>query len=1376
MESFEPSFQQDLNGDGTIGVPASPPPTVIEAFGSTSLLAEGNNYFLQPNGGSAVELSFGGAPVVAGQFDQNGGNWVPIGAEQTANGYEVAWKVTGADQFTVWYTDSSGNYLSSAFNSASGTSATLESFEPSFQQDLNGDGTIGAPASSPPTVIEAFGSTSLLAEGSNYFLQPNGGSAVELSFGGAPVVAGQFDQNGGNWVPIGAEQTANGYEVAWKVTGADQFTVWNTDSSGNYLSSAFNSASGTSATLESFEPSFQQDLNGDGTIGVPGATSSPQFVYEGVDSNGAQLYDVTWDTLGSHPFAVRVLAPDHPSTDYPHSFLFALPVEPGLAQSTYGSGLDQLRQLDVQNQYNATIVEPIFPIDSWYADNPLNPTIDYETFTGTLLPAWIDSNFGTGGTDKNLLIGFSKSGYGALDLLFKHSSTFDAAAAWDFPADMATYDAFGSSSSGDYGTDANFQNNYRMTGNFIDSWKAPFTTEDRIWISGYDVFQADVADFDALLTSHGVLNTLSPQTLNAHTWSGGWLPDAVAGLYGLGQVDTTPPTETISTTINADTGATGTITSGGVTKDNTLGLSGTVSDAGGVSSVQIYDGATLLGLATVSSGNWSYTTPALLGGSHSFTAKATDNAGNTTTTSAVTATVDTTPPTETISTTINTDTGATGTITSGGVTKDNTLGLSGTVSDANGVSSVQIYDGATLLGLATVSSGNWSYTTAALLDGSHSFTAKATDNAGNTTTTSAVTATVDTAPPTETISTTINTDTGATGTITSGGVTKDNTLGLSGTVSDANGVSSVQIYDGATLLGLATVSSGNWSYTTPALLAGSHSFTAKASDNASNTTTTSAVTATVDTLAPTLTSIVATPATAALNAGKTVNLTANFSEVVAVGSGTPTLNLNDGGTATYVSGSSSSALTFTYTIAAGQNTSDLQVNGFNGAIIQDGAGNSANLSGITAANPVNPTGTLKIDTTAPTVISVVASPSTGTIATGKTVKINLNMNENVTVATSAGKPMLLLNDGGTATYASGSGTSSLVFNYKVPSGQGTPDLQVIGIELPASGAIQDPAGNNARLAGAAADMKLQIGSVTTNATNATISGTQTLELFGASAENIGFASGSTGTLQLDAATSYTGKVSGLALGNALDLANVAYTAGMTAGYQPNTSGPAGGLLTVGSANIALLGNYTASMFVASSDGHGGTNVVDPPLTSTTHTVAAGQVTTDLAVSGIELPTTGSIRDLAGKKARLSGADVNLGLEVNSKPLAITGSTDLQLLGPSNANVAFDAGSRGTLTFDDSQAYTGTVAGLAAGNHIDLADISFGAHTTLGYTPNDSNSGGGLTASDGSHIAKIALLGQYAAASFAMASDGHGGTLITDRPELVAEAQLTKPHA
>src|SRR6516162_7339365 len=100
---------------------------------------------------------------------------------------------------------------------------------------------------------------------------------------------------------------------------------------------------------------------------------------------------------------------------------------------------------------------------------------------------------------------------------------------------MSAYDNYGSSSSGDYGTDANFQNNYRMTGTFIDAWKTPFATQDRILISEGDVFQSDVADFDALLSSHGVLHTLLTQTSDSHSWPGGWLSNAVAGLYGLEQ-------------------------------------------------------------------------------------------------------------------------------------------------------------------------------------------------------------------------------------------------------------------------------------------------------------------------------------------------------------------------------------------------------------------------------------------------------------------------------------------------------------------------------------------------------------------------------------------------------------------------------------------------------------------------------------------------------------------------------------------------------------------------------------------------------------------------------------------------------------------------
>ena len=96
------------------------------------------------------------------------------------------------------------------------------------------------------------------------------------------------------------------------------------------------------------------------------------------------------------------------------------------------------------------------------------------------------------------------------------------------------------------------------------------------------------------------------------------------------------------------------------------------------------------------------------------------------------------------------------------------------------------------LGAATIVAGNWSFTTLALTDGSHSFTAKATDNAGNITTTAAVTATVDTTAPSETISARSAPTPARPRRSASGGLTKDNTLALSGTVSDTNGVSSVQ--------------------------------------------------------------------------------------------------------------------------------------------------------------------------------------------------------------------------------------------------------------------------------------------------------------------------------------------------------------------------------------------------------------------------------------------------------------------------------------------------------------------------------------------------------------------------------------------------------
>jgi hypothetical protein len=115
----------------------------------------------------------------------------------------------------------------------------------------------------------------------------------------------------------------------------------------------------------------------------------------------------------------------------------------------------------------------------------------------------------------------------------------------------------------------------------------------------------------------------------------------------------------------------------------------------------------------------------------------------------------------------------------------------------------------------------------------------------------------------------------------------------------------------------------------------------------------------------------------ALNAGKVVTLTVNFSTAVVVGTigGSPTLALNDGGSASYAGGSGSNALVFSYTVAAGQNTADLIVSSLNlnGATIRDGAGAAADIS---AAANYNPAGTLRIDTAAPSAPTGLALDST----------------------------------------------------------------------------------------------------------------------------------------------------------------------------------------------------------------------------------------------------------------------------------------------------------------------------------------------------------------------------------------------------------------
>jgi len=252
--------------------------------------------------------------------------------------------------------------------------------------------------------------------------------------------------------------------------------------------------------------------------------------YLSTDANGVASYDVISANNGPGPQVLRILQPTNPAPGVAHNFLFVLPVLAGL-DNTYGDGLQVLQGLDAQDKYNLTIVEPTFSIDPWYADNPTNPDLQEETYLTQELAPWVKANLATSGTEQNWLIGFSKSGIGGADLILKHPNIFTLAATWDFPADMAAYDQFGSDSAASYGTDANFQANYRLTTAFVDAHKAPFLTNNRIWLGSSPTYGADMADYDALLTAEGIAHTTAPQQSIAHRWDSGWVPAALAALH-----------------------------------------------------------------------------------------------------------------------------------------------------------------------------------------------------------------------------------------------------------------------------------------------------------------------------------------------------------------------------------------------------------------------------------------------------------------------------------------------------------------------------------------------------------------------------------------------------------------------------------------------------------------------------------------------------------------------------------------------------------------------------------------------------------------------------------------------------------------------------
>ncbi|MFL6332458.1 MAG: HYR domain-containing protein [Pyrinomonadaceae bacterium] len=779
-------------------------------------------------------------------------------------------------------------------------------------------------------------------------------------------------------------------------------------------------------------------------------------------------------------------------------------------------------------------------------------------------------------------------------------------------------------------------------------------------------------------------------------------------------------------TVTGVTDDTGASSNDKITSDSTIVISGT---AGANNTVTLaLEGTGEIGTATAdANGNWTfdYTNFTLADGTHTFTAVATDENGGQT------------PESEPFGVIVDTVAPAAPAINSIG---SGSFVFKGTAEAGSTVTVTRT--GAGPVGTATANqNGSWSLTyNNSLPQGVYTFTARASDTAGNTSPASAE-YTVDTGLQTPAI-TNIVSDTGA---LANDRVTSDRTLVINGTAGAGHTVT-VSRADAGVIGAAIADGSGNWSfdYTNTVLAPGTYTFNAKATDNANHDSLSSPdFVVTVEDTPPTVLSINRQNPTGATINGGTVVFRATFSEQVS-GVDAADFSLTMSGTATGALGALSpvSGTTYDVTVGSVSGTGTIRLDlKASGTGIVDPAGNQV-AGGYTAGQSYTVT-----NNASGTWSQLVSggfwsgNPNwlNGAVANGAGNTADFNtLNISGTNVVHLDSPRVLGNllFGDTTASSAGSwvidgnGDPSNGFTFTVASG--TPTVTVNTLGTNATATIATPINSTAGLAKAGAGTLVLAG-------NNTYGG----------------------------ATSIAGGILRLGAGGQLTTTTVDLAA--LSGTQLNVAGgtlTASGLVTVNSATgVSLVvdsgtANFNGGLRNSNNDGailrvNGGT------LNTTTLTLQRGSYTT-----GAPSYSTGFI--VAGGTANISGA-VGLGTNNSSSSLSVEGGT-LNVGGTITVANQATATRGGALrvtsgVFNADDAVNGIVLSKTNGtnaNNVSFATFSGGTSTvekfTLGFDSTVNAGSATLALSGGSLYIGSGGIVKKGTGAFTTAINLSGGTL------------------
>ncbi len=227
---------------------------------------------------------------------------------------------------------------------------------------------------------------------------------------------------------------------------------------------------------------------------------------------------------------VRVLLPDRMTPERRYPALYVLPVEPH-TEDEWGDPIAELRRFDLANRHEAIVVAPTFSALPWYADHPSEPTLRQESYFLEDVVPLVDREYPTvAAPEGRLLVGFSKSGWGAWSLLLRRPDMFGGAAAWDAPLMQAAPDRYRMGEI--FETLENFER-YELT-RLARARAGWLRLRPRLVLTGYfRNFRQHHVAMHELLEELAIPHAYRDGPMRRHHWESGWLGETARLLMRL---------------------------------------------------------------------------------------------------------------------------------------------------------------------------------------------------------------------------------------------------------------------------------------------------------------------------------------------------------------------------------------------------------------------------------------------------------------------------------------------------------------------------------------------------------------------------------------------------------------------------------------------------------------------------------------------------------------------------------------------------------------------------------------------------------------------------------------------------------------------------